>query len=73
MAVEMRSVKTRDFLFSLRNRFYRGHDDKVDLVIDEIMAPLVMEIFAGRVTSAEVAGTIAGEQLRIALSPPMRR
>jgi hypothetical protein len=71
--VEMRSVNTSDFLAALRGRFYRGHDEAVDFVVDSIMAPLVAEILAGRIESAEVAGAIAGEQLRASFSPPKRR
>lgn len=57
------------FRRAIRKRFYRGHDETVDTIIDEVMAPLISQIFSGRIESIEEAGCIAGEQLREIFSP----
>jgi hypothetical protein len=66
MPVEERAIRSQIAKFRevARRRFWRGHDETVDDVLDNLLAPLICEVLSGRVTSIEEAATIAGERLR---------
>jgi hypothetical protein len=48
---------------TVRERFYRGVDKKVDVVVDQIVVWLLDDIFAGRVKTRRKAAEILGNGL----------
>jgi hypothetical protein len=57
---------------TVRERFYRGVDKKVDVVVDQIVVWLLDDIFAGRVKTRRKAAEVLADGLADLFGKPCR-